>query len=301
MPVTIWNSDYGFFGVTDTDLDGEDAWPEEMLFDTALPSSEAWSDDDGEDTLSESDTIIALELSIAPLELMGVPTAESSEVTIVLPISNPSCVMCNERFTTISALQKHFCSKHRNVLLQFECAMCGRTNVKAHPISTHVPKFKGRAPAPVPVKGTFCCSACDKTYATQSGLSQHKRHTHAALRNEERIAERSRVPAQKGRKPSIWTKEEEDKLAVLETKYSGQRCINALIAAELGSKTNIQVGEKRRLPRSRSAMSQSATPSVGDAEHLASLDDPDYLPVLVSGVGKCLPNLVDIYRCWSYN
>ncbi|KAJ8333400.1 hypothetical protein SKAU_G00414080 [Synaphobranchus kaupii] len=208
-----------------------------------MPSSETFSEDDSEDPLSEGDTILALEYSIASQQLRSAHTAESSEVTIKLPRSDYSCLMCNERFSIVSALERHFRSVHRGVSLLFECATCGRTDPRPQSISTHAPKCRGAIPAPVPAGGEWCCEACGHTSETRSGLSQHKRHNHPALRNEERIAERSRAPAQKGRKPSLWSREDEERLAVLEVKYSGQRNMNALIAKELGNKTNIQTSE----------------------------------------------------------
>ncbi|KAJ8333413.1 hypothetical protein SKAU_G00414210 [Synaphobranchus kaupii] len=261
-----------------------------------MPSFETFSEDDGEDPLSEGESILALEYSIASQQLGSAHMAESSEVTIKLPRSDYSCVMCNERFSSISALERHFCSVHRGVSLLFECATCGKTDPRPQSISTHAPKCRGAIPARVPAGGEWCCEACGHTSETRSGLSQHKRHNHPALHNEERIAERSWAPAQKGRKPSLWSREDEERQAVLEVKYSGQKNMNAFIAKELGNKINIQVGEKRRLPRNRSAASRTTVPSARNVEdNLAFLNDRTCLPAPTSEVGKHLPALVDAY------
>ncbi|KAJ8333419.1 hypothetical protein SKAU_G00414270 [Synaphobranchus kaupii] len=203
---------------------------------------------------------------------------------------------CNERFSSISALERHFRSVHRGVSLLFECATCGKTDPRPQSISTHAPKCRGAIPAPVPAGDEWCCEACGYKSVTRSDLTQHKRHIHPALRNEERIAERSRAPAQKGRKPSLWSREDEERLAVLEVKYSGQKSMNILIAKELGNKTNIQVSEKRRLPRNRSAVSRTTVPFARNVEDdLAFLNDRTCLPPPTSEVGKHLPALVDAY------
>lgn len=66
------------------------------------------------------------------------------------------------------------------------------------------------------------------------------------MRNEERIKAATKGTSKRGAHRSCWSLEEEEQLALLELQYQGERTINKLIPAGLGSKTNKQVADKRR-------------------------------------------------------
>lgn len=109
------------------------------------------------------------------------------------------------------------------------------------------------------------CEACDQTFSSRIGVSQHERHAHPDLRNSKRIGarmkdiERKRLarkvaseakpePAGKAKSSrSNWSDEEIETLVRLNHELRGTRNINVAIAKLMPSKTNKQIGDKRRL------------------------------------------------------
>lgn len=118
-------------------------------------------------------------------------------------------------------------------------------------------------------KPAFECKESDRSFPTQTGLSQHERFKHPNLRNAKRIAgqekdiERKRKARLDSRKlaeetgttykpkKSQWTEVEIELLVQLEVELSGARFINMAIAERMPEKTNKQISDKRKSLKSQ--------------------------------------------------
>lgn len=77
---------------------------------------------------------------------------------------------------------------HKDVSLLFQCDKCDRADQNTRSILGHTTKCKGVVSCALPATGDHESGICGMVFVTISGLSQHKRHQHPAMRNEERIA-----------------------------------------------------------------------------------------------------------------
>uniref|UniRef100_W5NKD0 Reverse transcriptase domain-containing protein n=1 Tax=Lepisosteus oculatus TaxID=7918 RepID=W5NKD0_LEPOC len=143
-------------------------------------------------------------------------------IMILLPNDDQTCAICKEKIGRPRLAQQHYINKHHEVSLEYQCSKCNTTNKNLHSIQCHLPKCKGETDkATKENEGKW-----NSNFQTKSGLSQHKRHAHPDTRNNERITELNTTKNK-------------------ETKYKGAKNINQLIAQELGTQNNKQVGEKR--------------------------------------------------------
>ena len=164
---------------------------------------------------------------------------------VKVPDKNPPCPCCGNRTGKMSGLIEHLKRVHGRKKVLFQCAKCGKTNVKHHSIACHYPKCKGIETS-APVEG-WTCEECGRTFDTKIGLGQHKRFAHPVVRNIERIAaSRPEECSARGVHRQCWTEEEVELLQRLDKQCEGSKNINKLIAEHIPSKTAKQISDKRR-------------------------------------------------------
>jgi len=167
----------------------------------------------------------------------------TSNVTVHYPIDALLCRTCDQILPTVGAFRDHLAKKHAIKTFITKCSRCGKAG-EFHSIACHYPKCQGeRRTRPT---GEHQCSECILSFTSLSGLSQHERHKHPALRNVKRVKEALRAKDKPGRRLYTWTAEEEEKLKELERRFAGYRHINKEIAVFLPGKTNKQISDKRR-------------------------------------------------------
>lgn len=140
--------------------------------------------------------------------------------------------------------------RHVNSKVVYKCRGCDKTGTRCHPIACHAPKCKG---VTSPAKGGLKCDWCEKRFATERGVSQHKRHTHPADWNREKIRARKRVVT-RGVRGRAWRKgegsfldrlnkiAEADEIAKKELQTRGEQGSKSL-PPEGGSPTGASGGE----------------------------------------------------------
>ena len=166
-------------------------------------------------------------------------------VCVEIPDPDMVCKVCGVRPGKITQVARHYATVHKTIPVTYRCRKCGRTNENSHSISCHVPKCRGTAVREEVAQGAHRCSCCEASFATESGLSQHKRHVHPTERNMERI-EKVHAKRVKGGATALWSAAEIEELSRLRVVYAGERYINAAIAKHLPGKTRDQVREKLR-------------------------------------------------------
>lgn len=157
------------------------------------------------------------------------------------------CWLCGASFQKAGALPKHHTAVHCEIPLRFECGMCSRVFPGSHAALCHYSKCGGARVEELP----HICEQCNRGYRTGSGLSQHKRHMHPEVREQERMLVLSpRRPFGRGR--SVWSEEEEELVVEFGANHEFFGVYAPLIAARLPGKSSKQIREKvrtmRRLP-----------------------------------------------------
>lgn len=135
----------------------------------------------------------------------------------------------------ISHLNEH------KVCLVYKCSRCDKRYTKKHPAQCHMPKCTGPTPQN---NNRHMCSECGEYFKTKSGLSQHQRHRHPAVRNEARAAETAQGE-QAPKAGKIFTKEEIQLMLELEVRFQGSRMIAHKMTDFFPTKTNKQLRDKR--------------------------------------------------------
>lgn len=187
---------------------------------------------------------VGAEANTGPVERVADPGPVGIE--ILLPDPDLRCPLCEVRPGGITMLGKHLACQHAGITVLYKCRKCGRTNSNSHSISCHVPKCKGGGGERVD-NGGFTCELCGGRFQTAVGLTQHKRHTHPAELNRERLEGRGALNKE-CKRVRLWSVEEVEAVSRLERKYLGNPRINLLIAEEMGTgKTAEQVRSKRRV------------------------------------------------------
>jgi hypothetical protein len=117
-----------------------------------------------------------------------------------------------------------------------------------HVALCHMPKCTGRAPAPQ--GNIFKCQQCRLVCTSKSGLTQHTRHRHPALRNEQRAAaelDRAlRAARSRTRNPhvQVFTDEEVRLMLELDVKFRKRRFVAKDMEPYFPNKTNKQLRDK---------------------------------------------------------
>lgn len=137
---------------------------------------------------------------------------------VKIPDKNPSCPCCGNVTGKLSGLIEHLKRAHGKKKILFQCARCGRTDVKHHSIACHFPKCKG--PVEASPERSWKCEVCEKTFESKIGLGQHKRLVHPVTRNLERItATRPKTGTMRGAHRRCWTEDEVELLRKLDKQY----------------------------------------------------------------------------------
>uniref|UniRef100_A0A0C9RDJ6 Bcl6 protein n=1 Tax=Fopius arisanus TaxID=64838 RepID=A0A0C9RDJ6_9HYME len=189
------------------------------------------------------------------------------------PVSK--CSICREKGKSMAFLKErqlldHIKERHKEYEIEIRC-VCGRPWRSLQQWHVHKIKCKGEPTTPTPE--AFQCSLCTLSFKTKSGLGQHERHRHAALRNEKREKQNigHSLPGvnKGGRKCSVWDAHSTNLLTQLKEKLKGDKAMVEKIVKEL-SKRNIirtrrQVSDKlyrmstvSNLRRSESTISGSS-------------------------------------------
>ena len=179
----------------------------------------------------------------------SVGEGDSSKMVVPMPFGVLACP-CRQAFCSVYEFELHMDRAHADVDLRYRCDICTKTCLRAHGAKIHRAKCRGqktRTRTDLP----WGCNVCAMAFQTKSGLSQHKRHRHPAIRNLERKADcksvvEGEVTELTVKPTKLWSLDEVERLRELEVKHQGKRSINLLIAAELVGKSNKQVSEKRR-------------------------------------------------------
>ena len=194
-------------------------------------------------------------------------TGDRDTQTVIIPFDLTKCDWCDVWCQTAARMEAHV-DTHDDKYIQFGCGLCGKKGPHAHGAGIHNSLCTG-IQSRSRQTGHIACTSCKITFSTESGLSQHKRHAHPEVRNDERImaklneAQRKRAKRAETRdetKPrkGVWTDEEIEQLHVLCKKFEGERFINKLIEVELVTKTNRQISDRRRT-EAKKALTDFAT------------------------------------------
>ncbi|XP_065448199.1 cGMP-inhibited 3',5'-cyclic phosphodiesterase 3B isoform X1 [Chrysemys picta bellii] len=182
------------------------------------------------------------------------------------PVDSFNCPICPQILPTFGKWAKHINVVHKSKAIRVVCSKCGKSS-QYHNIACHYPKCIPKK-ADTPMK-SHTCSVCGLGFHTRSGLSQHCRHRHPAVRNEQRkedMAAKSKIKEGSTRS-RIWTKDEVAQLIQLERKYIGKRNINKCIESEMRTKTNKQISDKRR------ELAKKKLVVTGDREEVTEVED----------------------------
>jgi hypothetical protein len=126
--------------------------------------------------------------------------------------------------------------------ITFQCRKCDKEYKSKHAAQCHIPKCPGKK---APVVGGYSCEECGDTFATKSGLSQHKRHHHPLVGNMERISDPPRLRAPRG---GVGFSAEVQTLLQLEITYKDEPDILTKMTELLKTKTRKQIRDKRLEP-----------------------------------------------------
>lgn len=175
------------------------------------------------------------------------------KIKVPIDPANTQCAECSRQgrqrgFVNLRDLDNHMKRDHPRVAVIYVCQSCKRNCPSKHSWDCHRPKCSG--PPPPAAAGQFQCTHCDRTFSTQIGLSQHERHEHPRVRNEQRQAQANRPRRVNVRPNPLWSEEETALLITLDRRFRNSRYPNVEIQAYLPNKTYRQIGEKRRrIPR----------------------------------------------------
>lgn len=187
-------------------------------------------------------------LVIQPLTIQG---------SIDAVIDCPKCSEQNRNISCIGAkqLNEHMMEQHPQIEVAWQCDQCEKSFSKIHAWRCHYPKCKGKTVNPL---ATFNCTSCEASFESKIGLSQHERHAHPKLRNAKRAAEAEQPAARGGRKLTVWSAEELERLEQLNEQYRDERNINIRLMEFFPGKTNKQISDARR--RFKPPVAQASVP-----------------------------------------
>ena len=102
-----------------------------------------------------------------------------------------TCALCELEFVSLYPLHEHMIGTHSDSLVEYVCAECEYVSMRPHGLKCHIPKCKGKTVL-MNVELEFSCEACERSFATKRGRSQHERHAHPTVRNAKRATTRLR-------------------------------------------------------------------------------------------------------------
>jgi hypothetical protein len=175
----------------------------------------------------------------------------TAEIRIPVPYATHSCAICLQQskgdfvLLNLNNALRHAENHHQGVAVVFPCTKCGKALQTKHSAQCHVPKCKGPT---VKDDLTKICSACNRAFATERGLSQHERFAHPEIRNEKRQRAATGNEGAELTKcyGKTWSKEEVDTMMRLELSLRGHPTISRQMTEHLPNKTTKQIRDKRR-------------------------------------------------------
>ncbi|XP_011884060.1 PREDICTED: uncharacterized protein LOC105571198 [Vollenhovia emeryi] len=171
------------------------------------------------------------------------PLTIQGEINAVM--SCPVCLESGQNIDCLGAkqLNDHISKEHPTISVRWMCESCHKILPKIHAWRCHIPKCKGEIDN---TQRAHKCLECPRTFDTASGLSQHERHAHPKSRNAKR-AELAEKPTERaGRKLTVWTEEELERLEQLSAEFRESKNINIKLMEFFPDKTNKQISDARR-------------------------------------------------------
>jgi hypothetical protein len=215
---------------------------------------------------------------------------------VALPFHRRSCGVClnsgkgNYQALSLADEIKHVSDRHPYTQIIYKCTNCSKEYRSKHAALCHMPKCTGRAPAPQ--GNVFKCQQCGLVCTSKSGLTQHTRHRHPALRNEQRAAaelDRALRAAQsRTRNPyvKVFTDEEVRLMLELEVKFRKRRFVAKDMEPYFPNKTNKQLRDKRNMVSYKRIREEYlmglGIPTLSDAEESESSAGEEDEPVTES-------------------
>jgi hypothetical protein len=198
---------------------------------------------------------------------MDITPVENDELTLPVPFKTQTCEICvklnkgNYLLYDLNNAMQHYRRHHLGLKILFQCTTCDKKYKSKHAALCHTPKCSG--PVAAGVKSEQC-NICEMAFSTKSGLSQHERIRHPAERNEKRAKLESKQQTTRPRKGfgKVWTKEEIEAMALIESSQGDTHDIVQQIAKQLPNKTIKQIRDKRREPSYKSRLKQPSSNAI---------------------------------------
>lgn len=170
------------------------------------------------------------------------------------------CTLCNEEFDRAARLSRDARERHLTPMT-FVCSTCGRSDGNYLAATVHHGKCTGPRPEVDRALLPFPCTVCDSAFVSKRAMTQHKRHAHLTVRNEERLANLKRQPLNR-----VWSLDEENLVQAAEELGKWSKRTRNVLKALFPEKTEVQILNKwkalRRSPRRRANQDPTPTETV---------------------------------------
>jgi Reverse transcriptase (RNA-dependent DNA polymerase) len=245
------------------------------------------ANDDDQDATQEQQgsALLATQGTIDDDQRADQDTTPDPTFTIRLPFLPQDCRHCRRgryRGLELKDFVLHHTTQHSDLPIEYVCNECEKIYEGAerrHAALCHIPKCPGRKAATQPV---HTCSACPMTFDSSTGLSQHERHVHPALRNAKRTASATQVPTQTRpiRSGRAFSADEVSRMLDMELINANDPDLVARMA-ERFSKTGTQIRSKRREPGYKKRLEERRSLREVEIIDLSSDEEDDvFLPAL---------------------
>ncbi|KAH0815220.1 hypothetical protein GEV33_007571 [Tenebrio molitor] len=221
------------------------------------------------------------------------PDSSSDDAAVALPFHRRSCGVClnsgkrNYQALSLADEIRHVSERHPYTQILYKCTNCLKEYKTKHATLCHMPKCTGRAPAPQ--GNVLKCQQCGLVCTSKSGLTQHTRHRHPALRNEQRAAaelDRAlRAARSRTRNPhvQVFTDEEVRLILELEVKFRKRKFVAKDMEPYFPNKTNKQLRDKRNMASYKQTREEYLAglgiPTLSDVEESESSEGEEDDPV----------------------
>ncbi len=218
-------------------------------------------------------------------ERMGTSKAlpQHVQVGLRIPWEPQVCPLCECLLTTGKTAFEHMRRLHKSRRLFFICTKCSGTYSAYSRITTHYPKCGNRRAVPE-VMSKYACSLCVKAFASQRGLTIHRRSKHAEVYFQELRS----AGSPKKRPRGLWGAKDLTFLAKLLKERGGAPGFYSEAQKHLGTFTRQQIVDKCKQLKKRSSKHPTAPQGAqgGGTLDLSWLREP--LPPLPSVSGARL-------------
>lgn len=188
---------------------------------------------------------------------------EVIELNIPLEDGVFGCTLCTMEYGRDHDISDHAREQHSTTVL-YTCSKCQRKGDCYRSATIHHGKCNGPRPSEAEAPRPFPCTVCGRAFVSKRSMTQHKRHRHLAIRNEERLANLNGPRGLPGNR--VWSLEEEKNLVEYGQRLGlSARTKRALLAAIPG-KTWRQILNKRKSMRRLGQWTQRANPEPDQME-----------------------------------